>query len=192
MIQHIFFLLGISIRIYMYVCIIRIFLSWLPFLSANPLGIFICGICDPYLNWFRGFKYSRIGMVDFSPVLAIGFLSLLYQICFSVSMSGIFSPGLLIKGILIVLWSFFSLIIGILIVIAVLRFILDFSEQYRFHPFVQGIDSFLNPMVIKIQKIFFGGKYSAYRKSVLILFFILIAVKFGIEILFRFLFLLLP
>lgn len=187
MIQHIFYLLGTALRIYMFICIIRIFLSWIPAFIMSGFGYFLCEICDPYLNRFKSLRFSRIGAIDFSPVLALGLLTVLYRLCFSIASTGAFSLIGLTKGIILMLWSFFSFLLGIFIVISLLRFILDFSETYRYHTFIQSIDTFLTPATLKIQNLFFRGKPFAYRKSIFLLFLILSVLRLSLGFLIYFL-----
>lgn len=51
-------------------------LSELYSLDSQPelfqFGQILASICDPYMNYFRGIRFLRIGNMDFSPVLSIG------------------------------------------------------------------------------------------------------------------------
>lgn len=50
--------------------IIYILMSWVPQAKDSPIGIVIGKIVDPYLSIFRRF-IPPIGMIDFSPIVAI-------------------------------------------------------------------------------------------------------------------------
>ncbi|WP_338057489.1 YggT family protein [Shimazuella soli] len=45
-------------------------MSWVPQAKDSPIGIVIGNIVEPYLSIFRRF-IPPIGMIDFSPIVAI-------------------------------------------------------------------------------------------------------------------------
>ncbi len=58
------------ITYYSYALIIYIFMSWFPNARETAIGKFLARICEPYLEPFRRF-IPPIGMIDFSPIIAI-------------------------------------------------------------------------------------------------------------------------
>lgn len=62
------------LRIYYWILIASIFLSWLPELRHTMIGRWITRLSDPYMRIFRGLIV--VGMFDFTPI--IGFV--LYNI----------------------------------------------------------------------------------------------------------------
>ena len=182
--SYFFYLLGTAINIYIWMCIIRIFLSWSPALLMNGLGQFFCELCDPYLAYFRRFKFTQLGGLDFSPVLSLGLLSLLKNICFSISESKHFS---ILKIGIILISSFYQLVefvLNIFVLLALLRFILDFSYKYRSSFFCAFIDNIFKPIRMFIIKYMFGGRWQKERWALLLIFllFLLINIAFRLAI----------
>ncbi|GEN30355.1 YggT family protein [Cerasibacillus quisquiliarum] len=68
--QQIFQLLNTAMIIYGYLLIIYIFMSWFPGARESSFGIFLGRISEPYLEVFRRF-IPPLGMIDFSPIVAI-------------------------------------------------------------------------------------------------------------------------
>ena len=67
--------------------LIRVLLSWLPMAGIridpyNPIIRFLYSITDPILEPLR--KYTTIGMIDLSPIVALVGLEFLRQILISI------------------------------------------------------------------------------------------------------------
>jgi len=50
--------------------IIYILMSWVPSIQESSFGRLLAKFCEPYLGFFRKF-IPPIGMIDFSPIIAI-------------------------------------------------------------------------------------------------------------------------
>lgn len=59
-----------AISIYSILLVIYILMSWIPSLRETGFGRFIGKIVEPYLSFFRSF-IPPLGMIDFSPIIAI-------------------------------------------------------------------------------------------------------------------------
>ena len=70
--MKIFSLLAAAISLYTMLCFVRIILTWIPSLNYSKFGHFMATLCDPYMNYFRRFRFLRFGNLDFSPVLSLG------------------------------------------------------------------------------------------------------------------------
>lgn len=68
-------LIGWAFQLYTYALIIYIFMSWFPGARESQFGIILSKICEPYLEVFRKF-IPPLGMIDFSPIIAIFALQL--------------------------------------------------------------------------------------------------------------------
>lgn len=53
-------------------------MSWVPSMRENVVGQFIGKIAEPYLAFFRKF-IPPLGMIDFSPIVALIALSFISQ-----------------------------------------------------------------------------------------------------------------
>lgn len=182
MIQSFFSTLGSLVSIYSFICLIRILMSWIPDLEYSQAGRFIAGLCDPWLNWFRRFKFTRIGMVDFSPVLALGVLSVASMAFSTFAMTGQISIAVILSGLLQVVWSFFSFFLNILILFLVIRLIYDLVSRYSYSPFWTMLDRFLNPPIAKITAFFHSGKPLSYRMSLIVTLVTVIVLRVALTI----------
>ncbi|MDN7241330.1 YggT family protein [Planococcus sp. N028] len=64
-----------AVNIYSYLLIASILMSWLPNARESSIGQMLAKITDPYLDIFRKI-IPPIGMIDFSPIIAIFALNL--------------------------------------------------------------------------------------------------------------------
>ncbi|MFD1168478.1 YggT family protein [Oceanobacillus caeni] len=63
-------ILNLALNIYSWGIIIYIFMSWFPEARESTFGELLSKICEPYLEVFRRF-IPPLGMIDFSPIIAI-------------------------------------------------------------------------------------------------------------------------
>jgi len=66
----------VAFRVYAYLLIIRIFLSWIRHNPYQPVIRFIYEVTEPYLKFFRKI-IPPFGMLDLSPIIALIVLQLL-------------------------------------------------------------------------------------------------------------------
>ncbi|MED3660328.1 YggT family protein [Ureibacillus sp. FSL K6-8385] len=67
-------IISFGFRIYTLMIIIYILMSWVPATRETAFGQFLEKLCEPYLGFFRRF-IPPIGMIDFSPIIALIALS---------------------------------------------------------------------------------------------------------------------
>lgn len=174
MISSLFNTFGFAVKIYSYLCIVYIFLSWF---GSNSRGGFLYEICDPYLSWFRRFRFTQIGMIDFSPILAIGVLSLFSSVLFQISDMRTFSVLGIALNLVGIVWSFFSFLLNFFIIILIIRLVLDFSENYRQGNFADMLDRFLSPVFVRVHKLS-GGRFMSLRKQIIVCLIVLLFLRF--------------
>ena len=174
MISSLFNTFGFAVKIYSYLCIVYIFLSWF---GSNSRGGFLYEICDPYLSWFRRFRFTQIGMIDFSPILAIGVLSLFSSVLFQIADMRTFSVLGIVLNLVGIVWSFFSFLLNFFIIILIIRLVLDFSENYRQGNFADMLDRFLSPVFVRVHKLS-GGRFMSLRKQIIVCLIDLILILF--------------
>lgn len=165
MLKSVFYTASSLISLYSLLCVIRVLLSWMPEIQYTQPGRLLARICDPYLNWFRRFSFTRVGMIDFSPILAIGVLSVVAQILPGIGMTGHISVGIILAGILDVVWSFFSFFLLMLIVALAIRLVYDLVDRYGSAPFWTMLDRFLNPSISRVCSLLARGKTLPYRTA---------------------------
>ncbi|MGE7913856.1 YggT family protein [Lysinibacillus xylanilyticus] len=65
---------SIAFKIYSYMLVGYVLLSWVPAAQDSAIGRFLKKVCEPYLGIFRKF-IPPIGMIDISPIVAIFMLN---------------------------------------------------------------------------------------------------------------------
>jgi len=150
------------INAYLFLCFIKILLSWVPSAAYSSFGRVLSSICDPYLNWFRRFRFTRIGMVDFSPILSLGILSITAQLITSILATGTISLWAVVVSIIQLIWSFVSFILNLLIIFLIIRLGYDLFGSSNSSPFWYNLDRFLSPVIAKTTG-FFQRKPLQYR-----------------------------
>ena len=168
MIQSLLSAISTLINLYSLVCLARVLMSWIPDFEYSQAGRFIARLCDPYLNWFRRFSFTRVGAVDFSPILALGTLSVASMTFNTFGATGRISLGVILYGILQVLWSFFSFFFTILILFLAIRLVYDLVNRHGYSPFWSMLDRFLNPPIAWVNAFFNRGRATPYRTSLII------------------------
>ncbi|MGP1431869.1 MAG: YggT family protein [Treponema sp.] len=138
------------INIYLFLCFVRILLSWVPSAAYSSFGRMLASICDPYLNWFRRFRFTRVGMVDFSPILSLGILSISADIISTILARGTISLWTVFVSIIQLIWSFFSFILNLIIVFLIVRLVYDLIGSSGNSPFWYNLDRLLNPVISKL------------------------------------------
>lgn len=150
------------INAYLFLCFIKILLSWVPSAAYSSFGRVLSSICDPYLNWFRRFRFTRIGMVDFSPIISLGILSIAAQLITSILATGTISLWAVVVSIIQLIWSFVSFILNLLIIFLIIRLGYDLFGSSNSSPFWYNLDRFLSPVIAKTTG-FFQRKPLQYR-----------------------------
>lgn len=68
-------IIGMAFQIYFFLIIIYVLMSWIPGLRDSSFGALVEKVVEPYLGIFRSI-IPPLGMIDFSPIVAILVLSL--------------------------------------------------------------------------------------------------------------------
>ena len=152
----------------MLIIFIRIILTWFPGFGNSGVINFLSGITDPYLNWFRRFSFLRLGFMDLSPIVALGVLALFNRILGMLASYGRISLGVVLVMALQVLWGAVSFILGFLILILILRLIAFLFRQSGANPFWSVIDTISQPVLYRINRIFFRNRIVKHITSLLV------------------------
>ena len=185
MIQSVLYALSSLVSVFSLICLVRIILTWVPNLEYSAAGRFLARICDPYLNWFRRFSFTRIGVADFSPILALGTLSVATMVLSSIASTGRISLLVVLFAVIQVLWSFVSFILTLLVIFLFVRLIYDLINRYGYSPFWTMLDRFLNPVISRVSG-FFSRLFARtapfrYRVSLLITFLTILALRIALS-----------
>jgi YggT family protein len=174
----------------MLIIFIRILLTWFSG-SGYSRPIEILGrVTDPYLNWFRRFPL-QIGNLDLSPIAALAVLSLINRIFSTMAYYGRISLGIVLAMTLQAVWSATSFLLGFFIILLILRLIAYLTNRNIYSTFWRIIDTISQPLLFRINRIFFGKKIVHYRTGLLIaigaLTVVTIAANFAVRIFSEFL-----
>lgn len=155
--------------VYTVLCLISIFMTWIPGAKFTKFGKVISAITDPYLNLFSKRGWFRVGNIDFSPILAIGILSILSSIIGGIATSGRIHFGGILAMILGMIWSLISTLLGIFILLILIRWIvlLVNKGQVSTNSAWYQVDLMLQKFVYKIGNTFFRNNLT-YQKALLV------------------------
>lgn len=158
-----------AVSLYSTLCFFRIILTWIPSLNYSAIGKLLSSICDPYLNLFSRLPL-RIGMFDFTAMIAIGILYVISSILGNISASGYISLSMILANLLSIVWSIASSIATVIMIIFIVRYLVSIfsrtSNQYD-SPW-QRFDDAIRNMVFKICNFFTGGRSISYKTALLI------------------------
>jgi YggT family protein len=130
--------------------------------------IFLRSICDPYLDWFRRFRLFKNSPLDFSPLLAIGVLSLAQGIFKAWGAWGRISLGVILALLLAAVCSIASWVLGFFIIVLVLRLVAFLGNWNIYSPFWRFIDAISQPVMYRICRAFFPARLISYLGRIII------------------------
>ncbi len=175
--QYAIKILSAAITVYMILCFLRIMTSWLPSLDLGRPGALIVRLTDPYLRIFSRFRWLHVGQFDFSPILALAVLTILSTVVSGLDGAGAISLGLILGLLVGALWSAFGFIFSFLALCVLLRFIVALARWNSLHPLWMAIDSLLNPVLYRINRVLYRGRIVNYIQSLVTGFVILVLAK---------------
>ena len=179
MIAYLASILAGIVSIYMLLIFIRILLSWFSGVEFGALTYFLSCICDPYLNWWRRFRIFKNSPLDFSPLLALAFLSLARSIL-TFGALGRITPGLILVFIINGLWTVLSWALFFFIVVLVLRLIAFLGNFNIYSPFWRLVDLVAQPVMYRICRILFPSRIVSYLARIIVSIVVLLIVTAGI------------
>jgi YggT family protein len=152
-----------ALNIFSMLIFIRIMLSWFGGNGGlgRPFDI-LCGITDPYLNYFRRFTALRAGGMDLSPVAALAVLSIVNNIVSTIARFGKITLGIILAIGLSAIWSAASFIIGFFTIVLILRLVAYIVSADIYAPFWRIIDSIASPAQFRVNRLLFGNRIVNY------------------------------
>jgi YggT family protein len=171
--------LSAVVVVYMFLCAARVLMSWLPGLDAGKGGRILSRVADPYLNWFRRFKIFSSGAFDFSPIIALAILAVVNDLLTTVSYAWSVSVGLVLGLLIGALWSAASFILLFFLFCAAARAVAYAAHWNSLHPLWRVIDSILNPILFKINRLIYRGRIVNYLQGLVTGSLVLLLLWFG-------------
>jgi len=156
------------LQVYMLLLVIRIVLTWVSMDHGHPVLRILHSISDPYLNWFRRFRFLVLGSIDFSPLAALLVVNFFASLARMIAMYGQVTLGIVLTILVQLIWgaaSFFFLVLGVL---AVIRFL---AVQFRWGgQAVWGyLDALLQPPAYFLGHLVRPHKFLSYTTTLLLL-----------------------
>lgn len=120
------------LQLYSFLIWIRIIMSWfVRYPRQGSFSYYLNVIVDPYLNLFRS-KNARIGMLDFSPVFAIGVISVVASLLKVFSIYGYLTLGIILAYVVQGLWNYaIAVYLWIVIFQLIMKLISAFTGNSR-------------------------------------------------------------
>lgn len=160
-------ILSAVVIVYMFLCAARVLMSWLPSMDSGKSGRLIARATDPYLNWFRRFKIFSSGAFDFSPIIALAVLAVVNDLFTTASYAWTVSVGLVLSLIIGALWSAVAFVLLFFFVCALARLIAYAARWNSLHPVWRVIDSILNPVLFRINRVIYRGRIVNYLQGLI-------------------------
>jgi len=156
------------LQVYMLLLVIRIVLTWVSMDHGHPVLRVLHAVSDPYLNWFRRFRFLVLGNIDFSPLAALLVINFFASLARMIGMYGQISVGIVLTILVQLVWgavSFFFLLLGVL---AVVRFL---AIQFRWggQAVWAYLDAVLQPPASFLGRVVRPGTFLAYTTTLLVL-----------------------
>jgi YggT family protein len=172
-------ILNAVVIVYVFLCAARVLMSWVPSLDAGKGGAILARVTDPYLNYFRRFKIFTSGAFNFSPIAALALLAVLNDLLTTIAYSGQLSVGLVLGLLVGAAWSAVAFVISVFALCAVARIIAYVARLNSLHPLWIVIDSMLNPLLYRINRLIYRGRIVNYMQGLVTGFVILLLLRTG-------------
>jgi YggT family protein len=157
--------LSAIVVVYMLGCSLRILLTWMPGLDTGRAGELVARAVDPYLGWFRRFRFLGAGKFDFSPIAAVGLLAVLNNVLTTLAFAGSITLGLVLGMILGAAWSALAFFLSFFAACALLRVIAYAAHWNSLHPLWRTVDEFLNPWLYRINRFVYRDRIVNYLQG---------------------------
>ncbi len=152
-------ILGGILSLYMILIFVRVLLTWFSGVYYGRPYEIIRSLTDPYLNYFRRFRFLQMGSVDFSPIAGLLVLVVVLNILNRLAVYGTISVGLVLAIVLNSLWSAVSFLITLFIVLIVIRFVAGLINANTVNPFIRTVDMIITPLLNWIHNTFFKRRF---------------------------------
>lgn len=148
------------LSIYSFVIWIRILASWMnPFPQPGTFTYYLARIVDPYLNTFRSSRF-RAGMLDFSPIIGIGILSVVQSVFEIYGTYGMMSLSLIVQLFISAFWSYgISIFFTFGFILLVMKTIASFMSNSNFAMAMSRMDGFTDPITSWVRRTFFKTRF---------------------------------
>lgn len=171
--------LSAVVSVYMVLCFLRVLSSWLPGVDLGRPGDILASATDPFLGLFSRISWLHAGAFDFSPIAALALLTLVNSALTTIAFSGTISIGLILGMVLKALWTAVGFVISFFAICTLLRIIIVAAHWNGLHPIWRVVDSMLNPVLFRINRIIYRNRIVNYLQSLITGFVVLVVLSIG-------------
>ena len=166
------------LEIYSFIIWIRIIVSWIrPYPRPGSFTYYMAMIVDPYLSLFRS-KTARMGMLDFSPVIAVGVLAVVETLLSVYGHYGFLTLGIILANVIYAFWSYgVSIYLFFSIIMLIFKTIASFSHN----PMMYGMAGQFSDPISNLVRRSFGNRIPRDSTVALISLAITIALYFVLK-----------
>ena len=161
-------ILATVVSIYMLVIFVRIILTWFSGVDYGRAYHILGKLTDPYLNYFRRFRFLQVGTVDFSPIAGLIFLVIILNILNTLAAYGRITVGIILAITVQAVWSAVSFLLTLFIILIVIRFVAWVMRANTVHPFIRTIDMLITPYLNWVHRTFFRKRFLTYQTGLAI------------------------
>ena len=160
--------LAALLQVYNLLLVIRIVLTWVSMDHGHPVLRVLHAITDPYLNWFRRFRFLVLGNLDFSPLAALLVVNFFASLARMIGMYGQVTVGIVLSILLQLIWGAASFFFMLLAILAAVRFA---AIQFRLggQTLWAYFDALLQPPAYALGRFLQPKKFLSYTTTLLIL-----------------------
>jgi YggT family protein len=155
------------IFVYTILLFLRLLSGWFSMDERHQALRLLGKICDPYLGWFRRFRWMSIGRFDFSPIVALLLMSFLQNLLQILGQTQQFSFGLILAVLIQLVWGAVQFILIFFLVFIVIRY-LALRFRWEGQTIWNALDAFLLPVTGAISKILKRRGFVPYQTSLLV------------------------
>ena len=170
---------GAAASIYMLLCIVRIFMTWLPDMIPGVAGNFVVKATEPYLGFFRRFSFLIIGNMDLSPIAAIAILSG-FSRALSIAAQSSLTIGILLALFLDVIWGPVGFLVSFFAFAIAARIIAYVAHLNSLHPVWRTVDAMINPVLFKLKHLVYRDRIVNYMQGLVTGLLMLVALRVGL------------
>jgi len=140
-------------------------MTWLPTMATGKAGDILARAVDPYLGWFRRFRFLVTPRFDFSPVAAVSLLAVLNNVLVTLSYTGSITVGAVLGMALGAAWSALAFFLSFFAVCALLRIVAYAARWNSLHPLWRTVDEIINPVLYKINRFVYRDRIVNYQQG---------------------------
>ena len=165
----IFRLILAVISVYMLLIFIRVLLTWFQGPAMGRPYEILTSITDPYINFFRRFKFLRIGNMDFSAILAIMVLFVVQNIVVEVYTAGTITAGIILGILLSAVWHSIAWILSFFLILVIIRLIALLIRINSTGPMLRTVDIIISPLLQFLQVKVLKGRIITFQNGLLVI-----------------------